>query len=161
MEHVGVVVDDLAAATAFFVELGLKLRGEGSVEGGWVDRVVGLDGVRAEIAMMETPDGHGRLELTKFHAPSDRGGDRHAPANTPGIRHVAFAVDDIDAVVAGLRARGGFEVSMTWDEGKLTTATIRSERGEPCHVSYNRTALDLKLGQGQNATLGGNLNAMP
>jgi catechol 2,3-dioxygenase-like lactoylglutathione lyase family enzyme len=106
MDHVGVVVDDLAAATAFFVELGLKLQGEGPVEGGWVDRVVGLEGVRAEIAMMETPDGHGRLELTKFHAPSDRGGDPDAPANTPGIRHVAFAVDDIDAVVAGLRARG-------------------------------------------------------
>ena len=106
MEHVGIVVDDLAAATAFFVELGLKLQGEGPVEGGWVDRVVGLEGVRAEIAMVETPDGHGRLELTKFHAPSGRGGDRHAPANTPGIRHVAFAVDDIDAVVASLRARG-------------------------------------------------------
>src|SRR6266536_2319056 len=106
MEHVGIVVDDLAAATAFFVELGLKLQGEGPVEGGWVDRVVGLEGVRAEIAMVETPDGHGRLELTKFHAPSGRGGDRHAPANTPGLRHVAFAVDDIDAVVASLRARG-------------------------------------------------------
>jgi catechol 2,3-dioxygenase-like lactoylglutathione lyase family enzyme len=102
MEHVGIVVDDLAAATAFFVELGLELQGEGPVEGGWVDRVVGLEGVRAEIAMVETPDGHGRLELTKFHAPSGRGGDRHAPANTPGIRHVAFAVDDIDAVVARL-----------------------------------------------------------
>ena len=106
MEHVGIVVDDLAAATAFFVELGLELQGEGQVEGGWVDRVVGLEGVRAEIAMVETPDGHGRLELAKFHAPSVRDGDRHAPANTPGIRHVAFAVDDIDAVVARLRARG-------------------------------------------------------
>jgi catechol 2,3-dioxygenase-like lactoylglutathione lyase family enzyme len=106
MAHVGVVVEDLAAATAFFVGLGLKLQGEGPVEGGWVDRVVGLEGVRAEIVMMETPDGHGRLELTKFHAPSSQGGDRRAPANTPGIRHVAFAVDDIDAVVASLRARG-------------------------------------------------------
>ncbi len=106
MDHVGIVVDDLAAATAFFVELGLKLQGEGPVEGGWVDRVVGLEGIRAEIAMMETPDGHGRLELTQFHAPAARGGYRHAPANTPGIRHVAFAVDDIDSVVAGLRARG-------------------------------------------------------
>jgi catechol 2,3-dioxygenase-like lactoylglutathione lyase family enzyme len=106
MDHVGIVVDDLAAATAFFVELGLKLQGEWSVEGGWVDRVVGLEGVRVEAAMVETPDGHGRLELVKFHAPSGRGGDRHAPANTPGIRHVAFAVDDIDAVVARLRARG-------------------------------------------------------
>jgi len=106
MEHVGIVVDDLAAATALFVELGLTLQGEGPVEGGWVDRVVGLEGVRAEIAMLETPDGHGRLELVKFHAPSGPGGDRHAPANTPGIRHLAFRVDEIDAVVASLRARG-------------------------------------------------------
>ncbi|HEY2766711.1 MAG TPA: VOC family protein [Solirubrobacteraceae bacterium] len=106
MDHVGIVVEDLAAATAFFVELGLELQGEGTVEGGWVDRVVGLEGVRAEIAMLETPDGHGRLELAKFHAPSGRGDDRHAAANAPGIRHVAFAVDDIDAVLARLRARG-------------------------------------------------------
>jgi catechol 2,3-dioxygenase-like lactoylglutathione lyase family enzyme len=106
MDHVGIVVDDLAAATAFFVELGLELQGGGSVEGGWVDRVVGLEGVRAEIAMMETPDGHGRVELARFHAPSAPGGDRHAPANTPGIRHLTFAVDDIDAAVAGLRAHG-------------------------------------------------------
>jgi catechol 2,3-dioxygenase-like lactoylglutathione lyase family enzyme len=106
MDHVGIVVDDLAAATEFFVELGLEPRGEGRVEGGWVDRVVALEGVRAEIAMLETPDGHGRVELAKFHAPSGPGGERHAPANAPGIRHVAFAVDDVDAVVAGLRARG-------------------------------------------------------
>ena len=99
MDHVGIVVDDLTAAAAFFAELGLKLQGERPVEGGWVDRVVGLEGVRA-------PDGHGRLELTKFDAPPGRGGDRRAPANTPGIRHVAFAVDGIDAVVASLRARG-------------------------------------------------------
>ena len=107
MDHVGIVVDDLEAATAFFVELGLKLQGEGTVEGGWVDNVVGLEGVRAEIAMVETPDGHGRLELVKFHAPSVRGGDGHAPANTPGIRHLTFAVDDIDAAVATVQARGG------------------------------------------------------
>ena len=106
MEHVGIVVDDLAAATEFFVELGLVLQGEGPVEGRWVDRVVGLEGVRADIAMMQTPDGNGRLELTKFHSPSNQGDNRQAPANTPGIRHVAFAVEDIDAVVAGLRSRG-------------------------------------------------------
>ncbi len=106
MDHVGIVVDDLAAATAFFVELGLELQGDAQVEGAWVDRVVGLDGVRAEIAMLQTPDGHGRIELAKFHSPSGRGGDADAPANTPGIRHVTFAVDDLDAVVAGLRARG-------------------------------------------------------
>ena len=71
-----------------------------------MDRVVGLAGVRAEIAMLQVPDGHGRLELTRFHTPSDQGDNRQAPANTPGIRHVAFVVEDIDAAVAGLRARG-------------------------------------------------------
>jgi catechol 2,3-dioxygenase-like lactoylglutathione lyase family enzyme len=106
MEHVCIVVDDLAAATEFFVELGLELEAEVPVEGRWVDRIVGLDNVRADIAMLRTPDGHGRLELTKFHTPSSQGGDRNAPANTPGIRHVAFAVDDIDAVVARVRSRG-------------------------------------------------------
>ena len=106
MDHVGIVVDDLAAAIEFFVELGLELEGEGSVEGRSVDRIVGLEGVRAEIAMLETPDGHGRVELSKFHSPSGQGGDPNAPANTPGIRHVTFAVGDIDAVVAGLRSRG-------------------------------------------------------
>jgi catechol 2,3-dioxygenase-like lactoylglutathione lyase family enzyme len=106
MDHVGIVVDDLAAAAEFFVELGLELLGEGSVEGRWVDRIVGLDGVRVEYAFVQTPDGHGRLELIEFHSPPTQGGNRDAPANTPGIRHVAFAVEDIDAVVAGLRARG-------------------------------------------------------
>jgi catechol 2,3-dioxygenase-like lactoylglutathione lyase family enzyme len=106
MEHVGIVVDDLAAVTEFFIELGLELQGEGIVEDRWVDRVVGLDGVRVEFAMVQTPDGNGRLELVKFHSPSTQGGNQDAPANTPGIRHIAFAVEDIDAVVAGLRARG-------------------------------------------------------
>jgi catechol 2,3-dioxygenase-like lactoylglutathione lyase family enzyme len=105
MDHVGVVVADLAAATAFFLELGLELQGEGQVEGDWVDRVVGLEGIRAQIAMLQTSDGHNRLELTKFQAPSAQGGD-HAPPNALGIRHLAFEVDDIDAMVAGLRARG-------------------------------------------------------
>jgi catechol 2,3-dioxygenase-like lactoylglutathione lyase family enzyme len=106
MDHVGIVVDDLAAATEFFVELGLALQGEGSVEGRWVDRIVGLEGVRADLAMMQTPDGNGRLELVKFHSPANEGDNRDAPANTRGIRHIAFAVEDIDAVVARLRARG-------------------------------------------------------
>jgi catechol 2,3-dioxygenase-like lactoylglutathione lyase family enzyme len=106
MDHVGIVVDDLADAVAFFVELGLELRGEAPVEGDWVDRVVGLEGVRAQIAMLQAPDGHTRVELAKFHAPSTSGGSQRAPANDLGIRHVAFVVDDIDAVVARLRARG-------------------------------------------------------
>jgi catechol 2,3-dioxygenase-like lactoylglutathione lyase family enzyme len=106
MDHVGIVVEDLAAATEFFVALGLEPRGEAGVEGSWVDRVIGLDGVRVDIAMLQTPDGHGRVELARFHSPPSPSGDRNAPANTPGIRHVTFAVEDIDAVIADLRARG-------------------------------------------------------
>jgi catechol 2,3-dioxygenase-like lactoylglutathione lyase family enzyme len=106
MDHVGIVVDDLAAATEFFVEIGLEPQGEVAVDGRWVDRVVGLDGVRAKIAMLRTPDGHGRIELSEFHSPSSQGGDRQARANTPGIRHVAFVVEDTDAVVGGLLALG-------------------------------------------------------
>ncbi len=105
MDHVGVVVDDLADAVAFFVELGLELQGETPVAGDWVDRIVGLEGVRAQIAMLQTPDG-ARLELTQFHAPPSDSGHQRAPANASGIRHVAFAVEDIDAVLARLRARG-------------------------------------------------------
>jgi catechol 2,3-dioxygenase-like lactoylglutathione lyase family enzyme len=89
------VVDDLAAAIAFFVELGLELEGEAPVEGRWVDRVVGLDGVRVDVAMMRTPDGHGRLELTKFRRPTAVSAEpKNAPANTLGIRRIMFAVED-------------------------------------------------------------------
>jgi catechol 2,3-dioxygenase-like lactoylglutathione lyase family enzyme len=106
MDHVTVVVDDLEAATAFFVELGMEVEGKASVEGESVDRVCGLDGVRADIAMVKTPDGHGRLELTRYRSPAAVGAQPDAPANTLGLRSIMFAVDDIDAVVAGLGARG-------------------------------------------------------
>ena len=106
MDHVGIVVDDLGAATAFFVELGLTLQAEWSAEGDWVDRVLGLEGVRADVAMMETPDGRAQLELSKFYAPSGPSGDRHAPSNAPGLRHLSFEVDDVDGAVARLRAHG-------------------------------------------------------
>ncbi len=106
MDHVGIVVEDLAAAVTFFVELGLKLHGETPVAGDWVDRIVGLQGVRAQIAMLQTPDGHSRLELTKFHAPPTTGSEQSASANTLGIRHVAFVVEDIEAVLARLQALG-------------------------------------------------------
>ena len=106
MDHVGIVVDDLVAATAFFVELGLELEGQATVEGRWVDRVNGLEGVRADIVMMRTPDRHGRLELSKYHTPSGPGGDPRAPANALGIRHVTFAVEGIDGILDRLRAHG-------------------------------------------------------
>ena len=106
IDNVAIVVEDLAAATAFFVELGLELEGEATVEGPWVDRVVGLDGVRSDIAVLRTRDGHGRLELTKFQAPAAIGAEPNQPVNRLGMGRIMFAVDDIDAVVAGLRARG-------------------------------------------------------
>jgi catechol 2,3-dioxygenase-like lactoylglutathione lyase family enzyme len=107
MDNVLLVVEDLEAAIAFFAELGLELEGETTVEGEWVDRIVGLDGVRSDIAMMRTPDGHGRLELDKFHSPpAVRGEPVNAPVNTLGIRRIMFAVDDIDDVLARLQAHG-------------------------------------------------------
>src|SRR5215210_480026 len=106
IDNIGIVVDDLKAATAFFVELGLELEGEMTVEGQSVDRVVGLDGVRNDIAMLRTPDGHGRLELIKFHAPPATTAEPNAPVNTLGIRRIMFAVDDIEDVVARLQAHG-------------------------------------------------------
>src|ERR1700761_394422 len=107
MDNVLIVVDDLEAAKAFFAELGMELEGQTTVEGSWVDRIVGLNGVRADIAMMRTPDGHGRVELTKFHPPpAVRAEAKDAPANALGIRRIMFAVDDIDDVVARLQSHG-------------------------------------------------------
>ena len=107
MHHVSVVVDDLEAAKKFFAALGMELEGEAPIEGAWVDRVNGLDGVRVDIAMMRTPDGHGRLELTKFHNPTAISPEpENAMGNTLGLRSVMFAVDDVDATVAALRAHG-------------------------------------------------------
>jgi catechol 2,3-dioxygenase-like lactoylglutathione lyase family enzyme len=107
MDHVSVVVDDLAAAIAFFTELGMELEGEAPVKGHWVDRVSGLDSVRVDIAMMRSPDDHGKLELTKFHTPAAiRIEPTNTPANVLGIRSIMFAVDDIDDVIARLRTHG-------------------------------------------------------
>lgn len=106
MDNVGIVVDDLKTAIAFFTELGLELEGETTVEGRWVDRVVGLDGVRSDIVMMRTPDGHSRLELSKFRTPLAQSAEPNAPVNTLGIRRIMFAVTDIDDVVARLQKHG-------------------------------------------------------
>ncbi len=107
MDNVLIVVEDLEAAKAFFVELGMELEGEATLEGPWVDSTVGLDDVRADIAMMRTPDGHGRVELSRFHTPpAVRAEPESAPANALGIRRIMFAVDDVDDVVARLRNLG-------------------------------------------------------
>ncbi len=113
MDNVLIVVEDLAAVKAFFVELGMQLEGETTVEGSSVDRLIGLQNVRATLVLLRTPDGHGRIELDKFHTPeadgrraSARTRPENVPVNALGIRRIMFAVDDIDNVVARLRAHG-------------------------------------------------------
>ena len=107
LDHVSVVVEDLAPAVAFFTALGMTKEGEATVEGEWVDRVNGLEGVRVDIVMMRTPDGHGRLELTKFRNPKlVEIEPAIAPPNAPGLRSVMFTVESVDDTVARLRADG-------------------------------------------------------
>ncbi|MFD9548808.1 VOC family protein [Nocardia salmonicida] len=106
MDHVGIVVEDLAAAVAFFVELGLELEGEATVGGQWADELLGLDGVRADIAVVRTPDGHSRVELSTFLSPTTTSAAPKASVNTPGIPRLTFVVDDVDDVLGRLRAHG-------------------------------------------------------
>ncbi|WP_222868868.1 VOC family protein [Actinomadura syzygii] len=107
MDNVGIVVGDLDAAVAFFTELGMELEGKAQVEGPWVDLTMGLDGVRCDIAMMRSPDGHSRLELAKYQSPAAVGaGQRDQPHNTLGMHRVMFAVDDIEDTIARLLPHG-------------------------------------------------------
>lgn len=107
MDHVSIIVEDLPAAVAFFTTLGLTLEGQMPVEGDWVDRLNGLEGVRVEISMMRTPDGHSRVELTQFRNPElVKVEPAIAPPNTPGLRQIMFLVEDLDDTMARLRAHG-------------------------------------------------------
>src|SRR3954465_2972716 len=106
LEHIGIVVDDLAAATAFFAALGLESEGEASVEGGSGARINGLEGVRADVVILRTPDGNGKVELAKYRSPSYEGDDGPAPANAPGIRHILFVVADTKASLPAPRTHG-------------------------------------------------------
>jgi catechol 2,3-dioxygenase-like lactoylglutathione lyase family enzyme len=107
MDNVAIVVDDLDAAIGFFTELGMEMEGRSQIEGLWADQTVGLDGVRSDIAMMRTPDGQSKLELTKYHMPAASDPDpQNPPPNTLGLHRVMFAVDDIDDTVARLRTHG-------------------------------------------------------
>ena len=130
-DNVLIVVDDLEAAKAFFVELGLELEGETTVEGPSVDRLIGLQNVRATLALMRTPDGHGQIELDKFHTPEAiRTGPEHVPVNALGIRRIMLSVEDIDEMVARLLAHGAElvgEVVQYEDTNRL--AYIRGPEG--------------------------------
>ena len=107
MDHVSVIVDDLPAAIAFFTTLGMAVEGQMPVEGPWVDRLCGLEGVQVDITTLRTPDGHGRVELTKFRNPELVGAKPAiAPPNTLGLRQIMFAVEDLEDTVARLRAKG-------------------------------------------------------
>ena len=106
IDHVGIIVNDLSAAKAFFLDLGLQVQGEGEVGGEWVDQVVGLHDVKSALVMLGTPDGQTSIELAKFYTPSDEKGIHQSFANTFGIRHIAFAVEDIEAIVAKLKEKG-------------------------------------------------------
>ena len=107
MDNVLIVVDDLETVISFFVELGMELEGKGPIEGRWVEQVIGIDDVRQDVAMLRTPDGHGRIELAMFHTPKAISPEpQDAPANTLGIRRIMFAVDDIEDVIARLRTHG-------------------------------------------------------
>jgi catechol 2,3-dioxygenase-like lactoylglutathione lyase family enzyme len=108
MDNVLINVEDMEAAKAFFTELGMEVEGETTVEGPWAGQVIGLDDVLADVTMMRTPDGHGKVELSKFHKPpAVRAEPENAPSNALGMRRIMFAVDDIDDVVARLRNHGG------------------------------------------------------
>src|ERR671929_2364904 len=106
MDNVGIVVDDLAATIDFFRELGLELEGQGTFEGDWAERVTGLRDMRVEIAMMRTPDGHSRLEISRFLTPTVVADHRNAPVNALGYLRIMFAVEDIDDTLARLRPHG-------------------------------------------------------
>ncbi len=131
MDNILIVVDDLEAVKAFFVELGMELEGETTVEGPSVDRLTGLQNVRATLALMRTPDGHGRIELDKFHTPEAiRTGPENVPVNALGFRRIMFAIDDIDGVVARLRTQGAELVGeVVQYEGTYRLCYIRGPEG--------------------------------
>jgi len=131
LDNVLIVVDDIEAVKAFFVELGMELEGETTVEGLSVDRLIGLQNVRATLALLRTPDGHGRIELDKFHTPEAiRTTPENLPVNALGIRRIMFAVDNIDDVVARLRARGaGLVGEVVQYEDKYRLCYVRGPEG--------------------------------
>lgn len=138
MDNVGIVVEDLDGAVGFFQDLGLALEGRATIEGEWAGRVTGLPGQKVEIAMMRTPDGHGRVELSRFLAPAIAADHREAPVNALGYLRVMFAVDDLDATLARLAARGA----------RLVGEVVRY--GDSYRLAYVRGPEGILLGLAQD-----------
>ena len=129
MDHVGINFTDLDAAVAFFVELGFELQGEWSGDDPAVGRIIGLEGARTDVAMLNTPDGHAQLELIRFREPSSPAGDTRAPAHTPGLRHLTFAVKGLDDVLARLQARGAELMGELVEFGGYRLCYLRGPEG--------------------------------
>jgi catechol 2,3-dioxygenase-like lactoylglutathione lyase family enzyme len=130
MDHAGVVVEDLDAAIAFFVELGLELEGQTSVEGEWADQLIGVEGVRTDIAMLRTPDGHSRIEVSTFLEPEPTRGVTTAPVNTPGVPRLTFVIDALDDILDRLRPHGAELVGqVTQYENILRYGYVRGPGG--------------------------------
>jgi catechol 2,3-dioxygenase-like lactoylglutathione lyase family enzyme len=130
IDHVGIIVNDLPAAKAFFLDFGLELQGEGALDGAWLDRVVGLNDVKTSFAFFRVPDGQANIELIKFQTPSDENGIQQPLANTLGIRHIAFAVEDIEAIVTKLKVKGTETFSEIQDfEGQFKLCYVRGPEG--------------------------------
>ncbi|MQY29254.1 VOC family protein [Nocardia aurantia] len=133
LDHTGIVVEDLAAAVAFFVELGLEVEGEATVGGPWADELLALDGVLADMVVVRTPDGHGRVELSTFRSPAQAAAP-NAPVNAPGVPRLTFVVDDVDDVLRRLRAHGA----------ELVGAVARYE--DVCRYGYVRGPAGVIIG---------------
>ena len=129
IDHVGVIVNDLPVAKAFFLDFGLEVQWEGELEGEWLDQIVGLNDVKTAYVMLRMPDGQANLELVKFYRPSDERGIQQSFANTMGIRHIAFVVEDIEAIVAKLKKKG----METFSEIQTATA-YENTRYKLCYI---------------------------
>ncbi len=140
MHHVGMTVTDIATTVAFFEALGMELEGGAHMEGAFVDGVIGLEGSRSEIAMLRTPDGRYRIELSEFQAPRAVDGSSHAPINALGLRHVAFAVDDLDDTLTRLRSHGAELVgNVETYRDVLRTCYVRGPEGILLELSASLT----------------------
>lgn len=129
IDHIGIIVNDLPAVKAFFLDLGLELQGEWEAEGEWLGKIIGLKDVKTENIMVALPEGGANLEIIKFHTPSDANGIQQLPANTLGIRHIAFVVDDFEAVISRIKTKGMELVGEIYTDESYKLCYVRGPEG--------------------------------